>query len=123
MPSMDHHVLVIEDDPGMRAIYRRVLEGVGFRVSEAADGVEAMALLQDTTPALIFLDMLLPHVNGLAVLNYINEHEHLHNTHVVIVSSNRNFERDALMMWRVEYIQKPIRPAQIRELAAAAAQP
>lgn len=119
---MSNQVLIVEDDPGMRVIYRRVLTDLQFEVQEASDGAEAITLLNSTTPTLVFLDMLLPRVNGLAVLDYMNQNERLQNTHVVIVSSNRSFEPEAARMRRVDYVQKPIRPAQIRELALAASQ-
>ncbi|MBC7870808.1 MAG: response regulator, partial [Chitinophagaceae bacterium] len=68
---------------------------------------------------IIFLDVLLPHVNGLAVLDYVSQDARLHNTYVVIVSSNRQFEQQANAIRRVDFVVKPIRPSQIRDLAMA----
>ncbi|MDX1994006.1 MAG: response regulator [bacterium] len=119
---MLRQALVIEDDPGMRAIYRRVLADIEYEVIEAVDGVAAIDMLKQVKPDIIFLDVLLPHANGLTVLDYLSREAHLQDTHVVIVTSNRHFEHEAQQIRRVDFVQKPIRPAQIRELANTAAQ-
>lgn len=117
---MQYLAVVVEDDNAMRTIYRRVLEDIGYTVIEAGDGNTAIKLLRDHTPDIIFLDMLLPYVNGLTVLDYILNAEHLNRMHVVIVTSNRQFEKDIENQRHIDFILKPIRPAQIRDLARAA---
>lgn len=112
--------VVVEDDPGLTMIYRMVLEEVNFEVLQASDGGKAMDVLRDCVPDILFLDILLPNVNGLAVLDYMAEAEHLQSTQIVIVSSNLRFEQDILDMQLrqpLQFILKPIRPATIRELA------
>jgi CheY-like chemotaxis protein len=109
--------LIIEDDAGLRLIYRRVLEDLGYGVREAADGMEALELLDLHTPDLIFLDMLLPKISGVTVLNHITTTPKLRSVHIVIVSSNQQFEKLAHSDLDIDFVLKPIRPAQIRELA------
>ncbi len=109
--------LVVEDDPGLCTIYRRVLVNMGFDVLEATDGQIALDLLESYTPNVIFLDILLPRVNGMVVLDFIQNSPHLKHTHVAIVSSNRRFEKEVIGLPSVEFILKPIRPAQIQEIA------
>ncbi|MCU0497101.1 MAG: response regulator [Anaerolineae bacterium] len=109
--------LVVEDDASLRVIYQRVLEPLGFQVVEAIDGAEALAFLEKNTPDIIFLDMLLPNVNGVIVLNYIAAEPRLQTALTVIVSSNKQFERMQQPNLRVKFILKPIRPTEIRELA------
>lgn len=117
---MQHLAVVVEDDNAMRTIYRRVLEDIGYTVIEANDGNTAIKLLRDHTPEIIFLDILLPYVNGMAVLEYILGADHLDRMRVVIVTSNRQFEKEIVTQRPVDFIVKPIRPAQIRDLARAA---
>jgi CheY-like chemotaxis protein len=111
--------LVVEDDHGLRMIYRRILQDAGLEVMEAGDGAVALTLLESRVPDIIFLDMLLPQVNGVTVLNYIMTEPRLSSTRTVIVSSNRQFEQMIRPGSSVQFILKPIRPSQIRELAAA----
>lgn len=114
--------LVVEDEAGLRLIYRRVLEDLGFRVLEAPDGELALTHLANAVPDVVFLDMLLPNINGVTVLNEIVTDTRMQNTRTVIVSSNKQFERMVGNNPLISFILKPIRPAQIRELAAASIQ-
>lgn len=110
--------LVVEDEIGICLIYRRILERVGFTVIEAHTGTEAIDILDRESPDLIFLDMLLPQINGATVLNYILTAPHLNPQRVVIVTSNRQYERLAEAHPDVvDFVLKPIRPEQIRSYA------
>lgn len=109
--------LIVEDDKGLRTIYRRVLESIKYEVIEAPDGAVAIDILEEQTPTVLFLDILLPLVNGIDVLEYIYNTPRLHSMHIVIVSSNKQFEKYADEMPSAEFVLKPIRPAQIRALA------
>jgi two-component system, cell cycle sensor histidine kinase and response regulator CckA len=58
-------VLVVDDEQAMRALTRRMLEGVGYQVYEAADGVEALAALLQRGPVdVIVSDLRMPHMDG-----------------------------------------------------------
>ena len=61
---MDGRVLVVEDEPQVRAMLTRVLGYEGFTVDAAPDGATAMACLRATPPDLVLLDLLLPDVDG-----------------------------------------------------------
>jgi len=61
----DTHILVVDDDPKVRALLRRCLEGEGFAVSDAKDGAELRACLQRYPVTLITLDLGLGKENGL----------------------------------------------------------
>jgi CheY-like chemotaxis protein len=56
--------LVVDDDADLRWVTRRVLERAGYRVLEASDGLEALALLEVTTPTLMVLDLVMPRLMG-----------------------------------------------------------
>jgi CheY-like chemotaxis protein len=62
----DRRILVVEDDPDIRRLLVDVLVDEGHEVSEAESGAEALALLQEWLPDLIFLDMTLPEMDGRA---------------------------------------------------------
>lgn len=57
-------VLVVDDDPEILSLVALVLEEEGYDVQTAADGAEALALLQRRRPNLILLDMKMPVMNG-----------------------------------------------------------
>jgi DNA-binding NtrC family response regulator len=71
-PGQARTVLVVEDDAAMRATLRLILERFGYGVREASDGTEVPGLLQDEAVGVILLDLAMPKVNGLALLEQID---------------------------------------------------
>jgi CheY-like chemotaxis protein len=60
-------VLVVEDDPQLRAVFQLLLEGEGYPVVTAADGLEALRAARTMRPSLVILDLALPLLDGHAV--------------------------------------------------------
>ena len=69
------NILVIDDEVGMREGCRRVLEPEGFRVITAEHGVEGLRKLRDGRFDLVLLDVMMPGMGGLEVLDQIHEHD------------------------------------------------
>ncbi|OLN24572.1 response regulator [Desulfovibrio sp. DV] len=67
-------VLVVDDDPSIRALIRLYLESVGYTVCEAADGRRAMAVLDGQAVDLVILDIFMPEMDGLEVLQALRGH-------------------------------------------------
>jgi CheY-like chemotaxis protein len=58
-------VLVVDDEPGVRALARRILEGGGYQVIEAADGVEGVAIIESSTRVdFLMADLDMPLMQG-----------------------------------------------------------
>ena len=66
-------VLVCDDEPAIRLLYRTAIEREGFEVDEASDGIECLAVAEQTNPDLIILDLYMPRRDGLAVLPMLRE--------------------------------------------------
>jgi CheY-like chemotaxis protein len=63
------HVLVVDDDPGIRAVLRCALQAAGHAVMEAADGVSALdGLRASPHPLIVLLDLRMPRLDGAGVL-------------------------------------------------------
>ena len=63
---MSRAVLVVDDDPFIRKLVATTLEDVsGFELHEAADGVQALARARATRPAIVFLDVDMPRMDGI----------------------------------------------------------
>jgi adenylate cyclase len=58
------HILIVDDDPGVRRMFQLLLQNTGYRVSVAGSGEEALAYLDLVTPDLILMDLLLPGLSG-----------------------------------------------------------
>src|SRR5437660_10743828 len=62
------HILIVDDEPAIQSTLRGVLEDEGYRVSAVGAGDDAVALLADETPDLVFLDIWMPRRDGLETL-------------------------------------------------------
>ncbi|MGB7813930.1 MAG: response regulator, partial [Polyangia bacterium] len=66
-------ILIVDDEKNIRRTVRMVLEGEGYTVEEAASGEEALARLPDVVPDLILLDVQLPGISGLDLLESLKK--------------------------------------------------
>jgi DNA-binding response OmpR family regulator len=88
-------VLFVEDDPTLAEMYRTKLELDGYLVDIARDGEEALARLSAELPDLVFMDIRLPKIDGIRVLEELRERDQTRHLPVVILS---NYSDDD---WRV----------------------
>ncbi|HEY7895798.1 MAG TPA: response regulator [Gemmatimonadaceae bacterium] len=100
-------VLVIDDDPAARAITRRALTRDGYEVIEAADGESGLAFAKTRHPDLITLDVLMPGMDGWAVLAALKSDQTLATIPVILqtIVEDRNM---GFALGAAEYLTKPI---------------
>lgn len=112
---MARRVLVVDDEPEIRAVLRAYLEHDGFVVAEAGTGAEALrrALATDGTgPDVVLLDIGLPDLDGLEVLRTIRRSS---DVYVVLVTARAD-EVDTLVGLRTgadDYVTKPFSPREV----------
>ena len=108
-------VLIVDDAATTRAALRQQLERDGYEiVGEAGDGARALELFQEQVPDLVLLDLVLPRMHGLEVLRRILD---LASGALVIAVSaldQETFVSQALEAGAVDYLTKPLKPAQVR---------
>ncbi|MEM9455188.1 MAG: response regulator [Myxococcota bacterium] len=91
-------VLVIDDDPAGREIMRRTLETSGHRVTVAENGKKGIAVLEQAIPDLILLDLMMPVMDGFAVLEHIRADPRLDRVPVVVVTAKDLTAEDRAML-------------------------
>jgi len=108
-------VLLVDDDPDLRALARRALVRDGHEVSEACDGGEALKMVADSIPDLIVLDLLMPHVDGLEVLAALREKPDTARIPVLLFTSlgNENCIRTGFELGATDYLVKPFTMPQL----------
>ena len=108
-------VLVIDDDPAARALTHRLLSREGYRVIEAADGPAGLRLAKEHRPDLITLDVLMPGMDGWAVLSALKADPDLAATPVILqtILEDRNL---GFALGAAEYLTKPIDRKQLAAL-------
>ena len=80
-------VLVIDDDPTARSLTRSVLEKEGWAVSEAGNGIEALESMRSERPSLIFLDLMMPEMDGFEFAAEVARHSEWRSIPIVVVTA------------------------------------
>ena len=88
--------LIIDDDEAARVCSRRFLERLGWRVSEAADGLDGLDWLHGTRPGVILLDLDMPRLDGFGFLEALRKREDWSRISVIIVSAREISGPDCL---------------------------
>ncbi|OOG65999.1 response regulator [Rhodanobacter sp. B04] len=81
-------MLVVDDSPTICAVLGKMLDKDGYAVTKALDGESAIELARSELPALIFLDIVLPGINGFAVLRALRHDELTRHIPIVMISGN-----------------------------------
>lgn len=114
-PAKQIFALVIEDDPDAAFIYTQALRDNGYIVEHIAHGEEASRKLKTLQPDIVLLDLHLPSVSGVSLLQQIRSTPHLAETPVVLVTADNrtadSIEGDAQMV-----LLKPATYTQVKEL-------
>jgi CheY-like chemotaxis protein len=73
--SAPHRALVVDDDAAIRILVSRVLARKGFEVDSARDGAEAIEKMLQHDYAVVTLDLMMPRIDGVAVVRYLVQHK------------------------------------------------
>jgi signal transduction histidine kinase/DNA-binding response OmpR family regulator len=115
-PDEPKTILIVDDEASSREIMKKAVARVGWNAVEAKNGVEAIAELSRFIPSVIILDLMMPEMDGFAVIHELQLHEEWRKIPVLIVTSKdlTQAERDLLMHHSQIIIQKS--PFSRREL-------
>jgi signal transduction histidine kinase/CheY-like chemotaxis protein len=100
-------VLVVDDDPGMLDLLGRLLARDGYRVATAASGEEGIELTRSLWPKAVVLDVLMPHLDGWAVLSALKNDESTRNIPVIVLTMLDDSEM-AFALGAAEFMTKPV---------------
>ncbi len=115
-------ILIVDDSPTEVHVMQKALEKHGFRTAAAADGAEALAKARDMKPDLIFMDVVMPGVNGFQATRKLAADPVTRSIPVIMVTS-KNQETDRIWGMRqgaVDYLVKPVSIDILIEKAQAA---
>jgi CheY-like chemotaxis protein len=112
---MAHRVLMVEDDPDIRRMFNLFLQDAGFVVKEAADGLEAIAMLQLESFDAIILDLSMPRIDGMSALDTFQLMPHGVGIPIIAVTAldDPTVRQRALDAGAVEFLRKPLSPQRI----------
>ncbi|MFQ5634912.1 MAG: sigma-54-dependent transcriptional regulator [Gammaproteobacteria bacterium] len=108
------NILVVDDESDIRTLIEEILTDEGYRVSTAADAVEARQQLEARSPDLVLLDIWMPDTDGITLLGEWSQHGDL-KCPVVIMSGHGTVETavEATRLGAVDFIEKPLSIAKL----------
>lgn len=102
-------ILVVDDDEDVRTMLCVVLSAEGYRVTGAADGLEALALIRrDGPPALVLVDLMMPRMNGEDLISAMAQDPRLASIPVAIISGQLTGRTPAQAPAVIARLAKPV---------------
>jgi len=118
-PEIKSTILYVEDNPDNRMLVRRILTAENYKLLEATNAVQAINLLETTTPDLILMDINMPDMDGYTLTTRIRTMPGLERVPILALTANvmRGDKEKTLEAGCDGYIQKPLDVDQlIREI-------
>jgi DNA-binding response OmpR family regulator len=111
-------ILIVDDEPNVRLVFRTALEATGYVVTEAADGDAALAQLRRLPTDLILLDLKMPVVDGMETLQRLRDTGD--ETPVVVITAHGSVPDAvaAMKLGAVDFLPKPVSPVTLRAVVA-----
>jgi two-component system chemotaxis response regulator CheY len=123
---MNKTILIVDDDPSIRRLIAATLEDVsGYRMTEASDGEEAVERARDAQPAIVFLDIEMPRLNGIEACRRLRSEPGTADATIVMLTgdSDDEAERDARAAGADLFLTKPFSPLHLLRLVDRLGQP
>ncbi|WP_375585575.1 response regulator [Cyclobacterium xiamenense] len=113
-------VLLVEDDPVLRAVLKQFFTLKGHEATEAEDGKQGLTLLSgENVPDLIVTDIMMPKMNGYEMIEAIRSHPRLQRIPIIIITAGKIDDEKFAASGASEIYQKPIPLQQLLERAEA----
>jgi two-component system, OmpR family, phosphate regulon response regulator PhoB len=112
---MNAHILVVDDEPDISALVAHHLAREAYRVRTVADGTEALRSVEAEPPDLVVLDLMLPGMSGLEVLQELRRRDETQHIPVILLTARRGEEDRiaGLKLGADDYLAKPFSPQEL----------
>ncbi|MDJ0705341.1 MAG: response regulator [Leptolyngbyaceae cyanobacterium MO_188.B28] len=117
---MDKRILIVDDEAHIRLLMEQTLEELedeGVALLTAANGEEALAIIQTESPHLVFLDVMMPKMNGFEVCQAVKADDEIKNTYIIMLTAKgQEFDfQKGREVGADLYMTKPFNPDEIVE--------
>jgi DNA-binding response OmpR family regulator len=110
-------ILITDDESNIRLTIRTALESDGYVVREASNGIEALESIERQMPDLVVLDLNMPGIDGMEVLEHLKSLAVANKPRVIILTAFGSIATAvrATRLGAVEFLEKPVTPAELRQ--------
>jgi class 3 adenylate cyclase len=114
-PSLEtFKILLVDDEPSTLQLVRKILQADGHKIYEAVDGAQAIEVFEATQPDLVLLDVVIPKIDGLGVLQEIRRRDRLAGVIMVSALTSEQLAVRSMLSGADDYVSKPFKLNQIR---------
>lgn len=112
---MSKKILIIDDEPHIRRSLSYIFKKKGYNTFTAINGNEGIKMAKEIVPDLIFLDVIMPRLNGFEVLKRLREDTQIKTTYIIMLTvKTQQIDEEIAKKYGVdEYITKPFSPVKI----------
>ena len=119
---MDKKLLIVDDEAHIRMLIEQTLEDLedeGVELLFAENGEEALNIIQEEKPNLVFLDVMMPKMNGMEVCQKVKKELHLNDVYIILLTAKgQEVDRQkGLDMGANKYMTKPFDPDEMLAIA------
>ncbi|OLO42255.1 two-component system response regulator [Alkalihalophilus pseudofirmus] len=104
---VEKKILVVDDQYGIRVLLNEILQKDGYKMFQAANGIQALKIVEDEVPDLVLLDMKIPGMDGLEILKRIKEIKPQVDVMMMTAYGELNMINEALNLGAINHFAKP----------------
>lgn len=113
------YILIVDDDPVLCRMFGRRLQHAGYAIRTAHTGVEALQAIEEELPALLILDVYMPEMSGIELLQILRGNETYQNLKVVLISAASLTDEDnEFRTLADEFLTKPVSTRELLDTAS-----
>ncbi len=109
-------IMIVDDDTSLRQELSALLSGESYQVKDFADGAEALAKIEQFHPMVLLLDIKMPKINGIQILDYLHTHQLIDGCKVILITAfydEEKCKRITQIYGADSYLLKPFEPEQL----------
>ena len=119
MGNLSKRILVVDDDQGILDSFE-VLLGDRYDLVKAENGYEALRILEEDPPHLMFLDIKMPGLNGIDILRKLRDDQRKVGVVVITATQQEKTEEEAQSLGVIDYLKKPLDIFEIDKITSQA---
>lgn len=120
---MPRKILIVDDEIHVRMLLEQTLEDLvddyGVEIITSGDGLEALELIHSEVPELVFLDVMMPQMNGYEVCKAVSKEPELQDVKIVLLTAKGQDvdRRQGMELGAFKYMTKPFDPDEVLEMS------